>query len=140
MRGSQQDGHKRLSLPCPLLPPARWVCRIRASPAVYHELPGGHTDGFNLTNKHHTLASICDIMFAELWKVADKSRKAMRPIDAMKAGVAAAKHADGKKVRNPMIIIRNRSSLPLKTKSFTDIAAFFLSGNTRSCALLRRAI
>ena len=43
-------------------------------------------------------------MFAELWKVADKSRKAMRPIDAMKAGVAAAKHADGKKVRNPMII------------------------------------
>ena len=39
-------------------------------------------------------------MFAELWKVADKSRKAMRPIDAMKAGVAAAKHADGKKVRN----------------------------------------
>ena len=79
-------------------------------------------------------------MFAELWKVADKSRKAMRPIDAMKAGVAAAKHADGKKVRNPMIIIRNRSSLPLKTKSFTDIAAFFLSGNTRSRALLRRAI
>ena len=77
-------------------------------------------------------------MFAELWKVADKSRKAMRPIDAMKAGVAAAKHADGKKVRNPMIM--NRSSLPLKTKSFTDIAAFFLSANTRSRALLRRAI
>ena len=77
-------------------------------------------------------------MFAELWKVADKSRKAMRPIDAMKAGVAAAKHADGKKVRNPMIM--NRSSLPSKTKSFTDIAAFFLSGNTRSRALLRRAI
>ena len=49
-------------------------------------------------------------MFAELWKVADKSRKAMRPIDAMKAGVAAAKHADGKKVWNPMIM---KDKIPL---------------------------